>query len=92
MSTKIVDCACFGEGLRVQWEQDDRDFYVSKWGYIPQGKPTWRYRIKVIWKVLTTGDPYHDELILHADDAKQLADWILDKAKLPVANSTALKP
>ena len=71
-------CACFGEGLRLTYT-DDLEFSVSMWKDRGYHKTCWRQRFRHIWRILTKGEPWDDEIVLHMDEAKKLAQFIADQ-------------
>ena len=71
-------CACFGEGLRLTYT-DDLEFSVSMWKDRGYHKTCWRQRFRHIWRILTKGEPWDDEIVLHMDEAKKLAQFIADR-------------
>lgn len=68
-------CACFGEGLRLTYTQDN-EFFVSMWKDRGYHKTCWRQRMRHIWRIITKGEPWDDEIVLHMDEAKRLATFI----------------
>lgn len=73
-------CSCFGEGLRLVYWDDDKDFYVSMWKDRGDGRTCWRQRFRHIWRILTKGEPWEDEIILSMDEAKKMAQFIHEQA------------
>lgn len=72
---KYLTCACFGEALHLVYDEEDKELYLSI--YEPRGsKPSWRWRLKYIWRILTKGTPYHDELILNQVQTHELVTWL----------------
>jgi hypothetical protein len=71
-------CACFGEGMRLVYTGDG-EFYVSMWKDRGSNKTCWRQRFRHIWRILTKGEPWDDEIVLHMDEAKRLAQFIVEQ-------------
>ena len=72
-------CSFFGEGLRLVYTEDD-EFSVSLWKERGYHKTCWRQRFRHIWRILTKGEPWDDEIVLHMEEAKKLAQFIHDQA------------
>jgi len=73
----FVRCACFGEGLRLTYTEDG-EFSVSMWKDRGYHKTEWRQRMRHIWRILTKGEPWDDEIVLHMDEARKLAAFIIE--------------
>lgn len=82
----IFPCDCMSEGLVVVAESDDdRRFDGSPFIHIAffgmggyaDGRLTWRNRLRWVWKILRTGNPFEDMVTLRASVAKNMANHIL---------------
>lgn len=80
----VIECDCGSHMLQVQSEVDyhgenneqfHQDFYLAMYHYGSKNTG-WKHRLKVMWKVLTTGEAYADQLVLNPDEAKKLAVFI----------------
>ncbi len=43
------------------------------------GKVGWRERLRHIWRVLTVGYPYSDDIVLSREDAERLGSFLTAK-------------
>lgn len=83
-SELFLRCDCHGEAMMVE-EWDDisfklQDFYFSYWNSGSQGMSMmWKDRLRVIWKVLTTGRAYSDQVILCRPKVKKLVEYLQQK-------------
>lgn len=77
MIEKFIACACFGEGLRIMYDSDDKSFSVSIWVQGYTEKTSLSNRFRHIGKILKNGQPWEDQIILQEEDAKALAEFIL---------------
>lgn len=71
---EYVSCDC-GCGVLRFWAMPDDDddphfVYVSLLG--EGGSQCWRYRLRYIWHILRTGDPYTDEVVLDREAVERL--------------------
>lgn len=74
----VFFCRCHTHILRV--EQDDalpNDFYLSMYESSGYGPMSWKERIRHVWRVLRTGYPFNDCLILSNKDGKDFARTLL---------------
>jgi hypothetical protein len=74
-SEPLIVCACNTHAVRVS-KSDDGEVYVSTWRLFYKGsdyQSGWRQRVRLLWKVLRTGEPWDDELVLTPHDARRLA-------------------
>ena len=86
----FVKCDCHAEGMFVTRFEGEGEFYFSYWGrgITPRNMRLWE-RVKLCWKVLSTGNAYEDEIILSKDKAGMLAAWInaeINKETLEIRN------
>lgn len=66
-------CACNGESLRVCLN-DDGEVELSFWSFgFTNGRLRWRDRPRWLWKVLTRGLPFADQIILGKDESVRLS-------------------
>jgi hypothetical protein len=74
------ECRCGGEALRVSHDPDpewDYGIELAFWSVGQVRRPDWRYRLRHVWRILRTGTPYSDYIILNHEDADRLAEWLL---------------
>lgn len=76
--TIMEKCTCGSEAIEVQYWKDDPDleFYFSYWTEGFHHPMCWRERLRWCWRVLTTGNPWADRIILNSTQAKRIADFI----------------
>lgn len=74
-------CACSAHTLEIQkycYETEyDEGFYISIW-HLGRGSNNmcWRERLRWVWRIICTGNPWADSVILSNKQAKKLADYI----------------
>lgn len=77
MDERYISCACFGEALHLVRYEDEGSVSLSLSVYEPRGsRPSWRWRLKYIWRILTKGHPYEDEVILTQPQVHELVTWL----------------
>jgi hypothetical protein len=73
---EFYKCDCGTEMLEVQHSEDDKGgIWISLWqlGRMGYGKMTIKDKIRWIWKVVWTGNPWGDEICLDADTTRKLS-------------------
>ena len=78
---KYIDCVCGCSVVRMEcdeWNTPVKYFYVSVFRH---GNYTLTSRLRMMWKILRTGHPYGDDVVLEAKDAKSLANFIKSAMK-----------
>jgi len=77
-------CACYGEGIILEYQENEPQADLSFWqrGFDDK-KFSWKNRFRIIWKILTTGLPYNDMIILTKAEASKLGTDLLTFALKP---------
>ena len=77
-----LTCGCHTHELHFEKDSEDPMWYISFWirGY--QTSPSWKYRLKCIWQILSKGEPYGDEVILERKDLQELKAYVDKQLKL----------
>lgn len=82
MTERLVTCECHVEGIHLTRFKDDPDLYLSMWeARYYNGKPDWRTRLRHIWRIIRTGRPFDDELVLGPEATRQVLGFLLDAPK-----------
>jgi hypothetical protein len=73
-----IPCECYTHEMSVYSDEDNNE--CIEFAYWQRGKHeqpwTWKTRIKTIWDILTTGNPYSDMIILNQENALKLKNTI----------------
>ena len=76
----MVKCACSTEAVEFQywsWGQDEPpEFYISMWRQGFKRPMCWQERLRWCWRILRSGDPWADDIIVSELQAKQIADFL----------------
>ena len=76
---RYFSCACRSDVLRVarvDMEKGEKEFEVSIFRQRPP--LSWKERIRWIWKIITTGDLWGDDIILTPRQMAELKGFIDD--------------
>jgi hypothetical protein len=73
--TNFFFCDCGTEGILGEWE--DGMFFLSFWREGMHHVTRWRDRLRAIWKILTTGSGYTDQIVMRDEHARTLARWLI---------------
>jgi hypothetical protein len=80
----IVECECSAELLVFEYTKEtdpveknfNQELLISFYSYGHHGKKfTGLSKLKLIWKVITTGTPYEDDVILGNENIKKVRDF-----------------
>jgi hypothetical protein len=79
-----VKCDCFTHSLELVRLEETYDkgptfksFELSVWQLANHVRPMgWRERFRWVWRILRTGNPWTDMIILSDDKAKEIAQFI----------------
>ena len=81
---RFFRCECYGEGLAVEYDSGPHDFdgevLLSFWQMGRGHKPTLGMRIRHLLRIVFTGTPYGDMVILTEARARELGRYLLDVA------------
>ena len=77
MKKVYIQCSCYTEGMLVEFDEDDGLYYVSYLGHSRESFVlSWKNRIRFIYRLITKGRIYTDQLILDKDGWKELITFL----------------
>jgi len=76
----FLKCNCTGHALEITKWDDEQDFEISIWNRFRDHLLCFNERIRWCWRIIKTGNPWADEVILSAEDALKLSDFIIEKS------------
>ncbi len=79
VNREYIECICDGHALRITHDTDpDWDYFEV--AVLSVGKPAYSfgYRLRQIWNIIRTGQPYGDQIIFERKDFDRLKKIILD--------------
>jgi len=71
-----IECQCHTHLLVVEQEDEEPrgyDICFYEYGH-PEGKWSWKSRLRCIWQVIRKGHPYADAVCLDRDEADRLIE------------------
>jgi hypothetical protein len=78
----FIKCDCGSEMFEIRysiWESEfvvDRNFNLTMW-YMGKSHPmTFKERLRWCWRILRTGDPWGDGIIVSENTAKKISEYI----------------
>lgn len=74
--TKTFNCECGSEVLQLVYDEEFKQLDVSI--YSLHNKLSFIQKLKHCWKVLTTGEPYSDQLILNQQSIADIVDFLIE--------------
>jgi len=70
---EFITCSCGTEGVYIVKYKGEEETYLSMFSRgINPVKTSFLQKIRYIWKLIKTGTPYEDELVLNKKDLKKL--------------------
>ena len=80
----LIKCDCLTHALELVYIEDKYDgdnsvkkFELSAWQLMNSDRPLcWRQKIRWIWRILRTGMPWTDMMIISDDKAKEIVEFI----------------
>ena len=71
--SSTVFCDCMSDAIIVSRFSDETEICISMWEQRGGGSIDWKQKLRYIWRILTVGYPYEDDVIITPDEALQLA-------------------
>jgi hypothetical protein len=78
---KFIKCDCHSEFIRLDYDHEFEHFDLSIWTLQASSKPSWKTKLRWIWRIIRNDSPYGDQVIIDKFKAKELAEYLLDKIK-----------
>jgi len=77
MKSIYIQCTCYTEGMLVEYDEDVELYYVSYLGSSRESfVMNWKNRLRFIYRLITKGRIYTDQLILNKDGWKELITFL----------------
>ncbi len=77
-----LKCQCYGSMLECQYDEEFKDCNITIWQRGRNGVLSWQNRIRWIWEIIKTGNPWGDDIMLTKEDALKLANYIQENSKI----------
>ena len=74
--TEYIECECHSELLQIQYNEEDKEFYLSLYEYGLKNQLSFCEKIKYISKILKFGKLSQDGIILNKKETKKLKDFL----------------
>lgn len=75
--TKTIKCSCYSELLHLEWDEELKLLDLSIWAhYGSKNKLSWRQRLRYCWRILTSGKPYGDQMILDKESISAIVEYL----------------
>jgi hypothetical protein len=82
----IVRCECHTEAIEASLDKVEPDcVYIAAWSHghhddIGKRLPLWRIQVGAIWRIITKGTTWSDDIVLNADKARALGLKLIEFA------------
>jgi hypothetical protein len=82
MISDIFSCDCQCEGIVLGKDGECNEVHISLWtrGLLPN-QTSLKWKLQLIWKIITTGIPYTDQICLDYETALKLSQRLKELAK-----------
>lgn len=71
-SRVYLSCTCGGEVVVIDRFDEDPLVYLAVFKHHPV--LTWRARLRWVWNLIVTGEPYADDVVLDMEDSRRLVE------------------
>jgi len=72
----IIKCDCYGHAIELEYNKATNDIEVSLWNLGSVGRVLdWKQRFRWILRIIWTGNPWADMVILSDDKFKDIINW-----------------
>jgi len=71
-----LDCCCENEALRVEYDNGYFDVAL----FLHRSPSIWE-RVREVWRILRTGEPWGDQFIMNWHDASRLVAFLIQHNK-----------
>jgi hypothetical protein len=81
MKELFLPCECGSEILRVVYDEEDKEYYFSFYSIGHTKNNPLIYKLKMIWRIITKGSPYEDNIILNLNECEKLVNFLDERNK-----------
>ena len=72
----VIKCDCHGHSIELEHVEEFDEIELSLWHYGNDGRElSWKQRIRWCWRILRTGMPWTDMMILSHDKMENIIKW-----------------
>lgn len=75
---KTLPCACYSEKLHLEWDEEFKQLNISIWEPYGTERFSFLQRLRHCWKILKTGIPYGDQIIMEEKHIADLVDFLIN--------------
>jgi hypothetical protein len=75
---KYYECSCHAQIIMAHFEEEDKTVDLAFFDNYIDGRMTIWQRLRFTWKILITGIPWADMVVLDAEEAKQLGQDLIN--------------
>ena len=69
-----VECSCGGEVVKIEYDKEVDSYYFAV--FTLDGRRSWRNRLRQIWHIIRTGEPYSDNAVISSNDMNRVVEFI----------------
>jgi hypothetical protein len=73
----FIRCNCGSHALELTWDEEFGWLEMAQWHYASSSSPLpFKERLRWIWRILTTGKPWTDSVLLDKKEIEQLKNYL----------------
>ena len=82
-NNRFFKCECSTHALEAEYDSEDEQYNFTIWHYGHQGDVpmSFKERVRWCWRILTTGNPWADAVILSEKSKVELVNYLNNKGK-----------
>jgi hypothetical protein len=78
MNGFYIPCDCSDEVLGIEYDEESKCFYLGIYEF--KRKYSIRDKLRGIWRILRTGEPYGDQMVISKENMESIKSY-LDECK-----------
>ena len=88
----VIKCDCHGHSIELEHDEEMNEIELSVWHYGNDGRElNWKERFRWCWRILRTGMPWTDMIILTHGKMDKIVKWYTDIKKDKKSEKQLLK-
>jgi len=81
---KFLKCECSSHALEVEYDEEYGQYSIATWHYGNFTRPfSFKEKIRWCWRILWTGNPWADSVILSKKTKLELIEFLKEKGESP---------
>lgn len=69
-----IKCSCGSEILELTYDTELKTYDIAIFSL--DVRKSWRAKLRAIWRIIRTGDPFSDQMVVRESEVKKLSEFI----------------